>query len=261
MKVVRLLLLACASLLLLACSQQELIDKFTPKAESAYAQKLFADLRAGHYDTVKDALAPALRTPDIDKKLAEVAAPFPAGEPKAVHVVGANTSTLSMNGGPATTKYNLTYEYQFADSWVLANVVLQRDKDGLRVLGLHTESRARSLEATSGFSLAGKGVQYLAFLALVIAIPFFCIYAFVMCLRTPNLERRWLWALFTLFGFVAVGLNWNSGELSFHPIYFLLLGAGVSQGGFGPWVLNIAFPLGAVWFLWKRRTLLKAAAL
>ena len=260
MHVFRLLLLACASLLLSACSQQALIDKLTPKAESAYAQQLLTDLRAGRYDSVKDALEPKLRTPDIDKKLAEAAAQFPAGEPKSVHVVGANTSTMSMNGGPSTTRYNLTYEYQFADSWVLANIVLKRDKDGLRVLGLHTEARARSLEASSGFSLAGKGVAHWAFLALVIAVPLFCIYAFVMCLRTPNLEHRWLWALFTLLGFVSISLNWNTGELGFRPLSFQVLSAGVIKNGYGPWLMSFSFPLGAVWFLWKRRTLPKAAA-
>jgi len=256
----RLLLLACAGFLLVACSQQELIDKFTPQAESAYAQKLFTDLRAGHYDAVKNALAPGLRKPDIDGKLAELAASFPPGQPKSVHVVGANTSTMSKNGEPATTRYNLTYEYEYAGSWVLANIVLKRDQAGLQVLGLHTEARSRSLEASSGFSLAGKDARHWAFLALVTAIPLFCVYAFVMCVRTPNLEHRWLWAIFTLVGFVSVSLNWNTGELGFRPLSFQLLGAGVLQNGYGPWLMSISFPLGAVWSLWKRRALRKAAA-
>lgn len=209
---------------------------------------------------MKEALAPALRTPDIDKKLAELATPFPAGQPKSVRVVGANTSAVSKNGGPATTRYNLTYEYEYAGSWVLANIVLKRDEAGLQVVGLHTEARSRSLEATSGFSLAGKGVRHWAFLALVIAIPLFCVYAFVMCIRTPNLQHRWLWAIFTLVGFVSVSLNWSTGELGFRPLYFQLLGAGVLQNGYGSWLMSITFPLGAVWFLWKRYTLLKAAA-
>lgn len=260
MKVFRLLLLACASFVLLACSQQELIDKLTPQAESAYAKKLLAELRAGDYATVKEALSPTLRTPDIDKKLAAVAAVFPAGEPKSVHVVGANTSTMAKTGSPSVTSYNLTYEYQYASAWVLANVVLKRDESGLHVMGIHSEARSRSLEASSAFSFADKSPLHWAFLVLVIAIPLFCVYAFVMCLRTPNLERRWLWAIFTLLGFVTVGLNWSTGEMSFRPLSFQLLSAAAFQSGYTPWMLSISFPLGAVWLLWKRHTLLKAAS-
>ena len=261
MKRFRLLLLACASLLLLACNQQELIDKLTPKTESAYAQKLFTDLREGHYDSVKAALAPSLRAmPDIDQKLADVGKLFPAGKPKSVKVVGTNTSSMAFNGGPTTTKYNLTYEYEYTDSWVLANMFLERNQDGLQVLGFHAQSQTRSLEAMSAFSLAGKGAGQWLFLALVIAVPFFCVYAFVVCLRTPNLKRKGLWALFTLVGFVSLSMNWNTGDVGFRLISFQLLSASAFQSGYTPWLLSISFPLGAVWFLCKRHAMRSDAA-
>lgn len=256
----RLLLLACASFLLAACSQQELIDKLTPKAESAYAQKVFGDLQAGRYDVVKDALGSSLRTPDIDKRLADVAATFPAGQPRSIKIVGVNTFAKIPHDGPRTTTYNLTYEYEYDRSWVLANIVLEREQSGLRILGLHAQPLAQSLETMNAFRLANKGAVHWIFLVLVVAVPLFCVYAFVTCLRTPNLRRKGLWAAFTLLGFVTVGLNWTTGGVSFQPVSFQLLGAAAVRSGYGPWWLSVSFPLGAVWFLWKRHTLLKRAA-
>ena len=261
MKRFRLLWLACASLLLLACNPREMIDKLTPKTESAYAQKLFADLREGHYDTVKAALAPSLRAlPDIDQKLVEVRKLFPAGQPKSVKVVGAYTVEVHSTKKAGSTKYNLTYEYEYADSWLLTHMLLERNQDGLQVLGFHAQPLEHSLESTSAFTLEGKGPLHWLFLALIVAVPLFCIYAFVACLRTPNLKRKWLWALFTLIGMVTVTLNWGSGAVDFHLINFQLFGASAINNGYSPWLLSISFPLGAVWFLCKRHAMRKDAA-
>ena len=261
MKRFRLLWLACASLVLLACNQQDMIDKLTPKPESAYAQKLFTELREGHYDTVKAALAPSLRAlPDIDQKLAEVGKLFPAGQPKSVKVVGAYTIAHASTKGSSGTQYNLSYEYEYAGAWLLTNMVLERNQDGLQVLGFHAQPLQRSLESMSAFTLAGKGPVHWLFLALIVAVPLFCVYAFVACLRTPDLKRKWLWAVFTLIGMVTVTLNWGSGAVDFHLINFQLFGASAINNGYSPWLLSISFPLGAVWFLCKRHAMRKDAA-
>src|SRR5712692_9790961 len=70
------------------------------------------------------------------------------------------------------------------------------------------------------------------------------VYAFVQCWRTPGLERKWLWALFTLVGFCAFSLNWTTGGFNVNPLSFNLFSAGAVRDGFvGPWVITFAFPL------------------
>lgn len=255
----RLLLLALAGFLLAACDQQALIDKFTPKAESAYAQKVIAELRAGEYASVKEAMAPALRTPEIDKQLAELAAQFPKGDPKSVKVVGAYTRSMSRNGSPLKTQYELTYEYEFPSSWVVANIVLMKQPDRLEVAGIHARPLTHSLEETNAFTLSGKGFRHWAFLLMAIAVPLFCVYAFVACIRMASLKRKWLWALFTLIGVFTVSINWSTGELSVQPLSFLLLSASTFGSAYSPWFVNVAFPIGAVCFLWRRHVLLREA--
>lgn len=260
MRFFRLLLLALVSILAAACSQQDMIDKITPQAESAYAQKVIAELRAGDYASVRQALAPQLRTPGIDEHLPKLAALFPKGAPKTVKVVGSYTLSMSRQGGPLKTQYQLTYEYEFPGSWVVANIVLAKERDQLAVTGIHIQPLAHSLEETNAFTLAGKGALHWAFLLLAIAVPLFCVYAFVACVRMASLKRKWWWALFTLIGVFTVSINWSTGELSVQPLSFLLLSASTFGSAYSPWFVNVAFPIGAVCFLWRRHVLLRQAA-
>lgn len=259
MRFFRLLLLALASILAAACSQQEMIDKSTPQAESAYAQKVVAELRAGDYAFVKQALAPQLRLPSIDEHLPKLARLFPKGAPKTVKIVGANTLSVSRPGGPVKTQYELSYEYEFPDSWVVTHIVLAREQDRLQVTGIHIQPLAQSLEETNAFTLAGKGVLHWTFLLLAIAAALFCVYAFVACVCMKGLKRKWLWALFTLIGVFTVSINWSTGELGVQPLSLLLLSAATFGNAYSPWFVNVAFPIGAVCFLWRRHVLLRGA--
>lgn len=259
MRFFRLLLLALACILVAACSQQDMIDKITPQAESAYAQKVIAELRAGDYASVRQALAPQLRLPGIDEHLPKLAGLFPKGSPKTVKVVGVDALSVSRPGGPLKTQYQLTYEYEFPGSWVVAKVVLAKEQDHLAVIGIHIQPLAHSLEETNAFTLAGKGALHWAFLLLAIAVPLFCVYAFVACVRMTGLKRKWLWALFTLIGVFTVSINWSTGELGVQPLSFLLLSASTFGSAYSPWFVNVAFPIGAVCFLWRRHVLLRGA--
>lgn len=260
MRFLRLLLLALVGILAAACSQQDMLDKIAPQAESAYAQKVIAELRAGDYASVAQALAPQLRMPSIDKHLPKLAGLFPKGTPKTVKLVGAHTLSMSRAGGPLKTQYELTYEYEFPGSWVVAKLVLAKEQDHLEVIGIHIQPLARSLEETNAFTLAGKGALHWVFLLLAIAIPLFCVYAFIACVRMAGLKRKWWWALFTLIGVFTVSINWSTGELGVQPLSFLLLSAATFGSTYSPWFVNVAFPIGAVCFLWRRHVLLREAS-
>src|SRR5579859_162479 len=170
-----------------ACSQQEMLDKLTPHQESEYAQQALGDLRARHLDQVKVRLDDTLQQlPDIDAKLEQTAGYFPPGEPTSVKVIGSLVQVRSGSGNPDGRRtLDLTYEYEFADGWALANVHMYKVGDVLRIDRIHVQRMSQSLEQQNTFTLTGKGAIHWIVVLLAGAIALFCLYAFVCCLFTP----------------------------------------------------------------------------
>jgi hypothetical protein len=49
-------------------------------------------------------------------------------------------------------------------------------------------------------------------------------------------------------------MNWTTGEAAFIPMHVQLLGAGFGRAGFyGPWIISVSIPFGALVFLSKRK--------
>lgn len=240
--------------LLVGCDQQAMFEKFVPKEESAIARRVLSQLAAKDYDSVERQLDPSVKNASVHAALEQMAAMFPLGENANVNTVVANTSTV--NG---VTTYNLTFEHEFSNSWLLSNVVLQRRDAQLTVLGLRVNPMKQSLKELNGFTLVGKTIFHYVVLALAVAIPLFIVFALVLCFRTPIAKRKWLWMLFVALGFVQFSFNWTDGAYGIQPISVLLLGAGFSSAGpYAPFIFTVAIPLGAVVFLFRRRSLAAA---
>ena len=236
---------------LLGCDQQALFDKFVPKNEEAVAKEVIAELSAHDYPAVEAKLDKSVQSSEIRGKLEEIATLIPAENPKSVHTIGALTNRIN-----AVTNYSLTFEYEYDEGWVVANVVMRRSGGGLTVTGIHVMPHKQSLEAQNAFSLAGKSWLHYIVFGLAVIVPLFILYAIVVCARTKIAKRKWLWILFIALGFFKLQLNWTTGAWAIQPVYFLLLGAGFTKAApAAPLFLSVAFPLGAVLFLLKRRSI------
>jgi hypothetical protein len=152
-------------------------------------------------------------------------------------------------------------EYQFADEWLLANVVTKKTGDATTITGFFVKPIPRSLENENNFTLSGKSASQYAALFLAIFAPLFCLYAFVICIRTKIEKRKWLWLVLTLVGAGALNLNWTTGQGSFTLFSLYLLSAAVNAAPYGPWILHISLPLGAMLFLGLRENLEKSSVL
>lgn len=256
MRILRHALLLSLLVLLAGCDQQAMFEKFIPKEEAAIAKRVLSELAAKDYASIEKQLDPSVQTSSVRSALEQMAAMFPAEEPKSVSTVGSNTSTVK-----GITTYNLTFEHQYSSVWLLTNVVLQRRDGHVMVLGLHANPIQQSLEEVNRFTFEGKSpVHYIVF-ALVVAVPLFVIYALVLCFRTPIARRKWLWLLFVALGFVRFSLNWTDGAYGIQPISFALLGAGFFRAGpYAPFIFNVAIPVGAIVFLARRRSLVAQSA-
>lgn len=235
------------------CDQQALIDKLVPKEEVELAKDVIAQVAAREFDAVEKQLEPTLQGPQTRAKLEEMAAHIPAGEPKSVTTVGAFVST---NGD--TKRYNLSFEYEYAASWMTANVVLQRQGNAVYILGANVNPMQQSLKETNRFTFEGKGAVHYVMFVLAVFVPLFTLYAVVRCIMSPIPRRKWLWVAFAALGLVRFSLDWTTGQLNVQTLSIYLFGSGFGRvGDYGPWILSVSIPVGAVVFLLRRRSLVQ----
>jgi hypothetical protein len=173
---------------------------------------------------------------------------FPAGEPKSVKVVD-----VKFLHHEDVWIHSLTLEYEYPEMWLLATVSIKRMNGFTTIAGLNVTPIADSLESINTFSLAGKSALQYLILALALAGPIFCIYVLVVCVRTRNQNRKWLWAIFILFGVGRLAINWTTGEPTFTPLAVNIpCGSFTAIPAYGPWTVAVFLPLGAILFLMKR---------
>lgn len=235
-------------LLVAGCDESRMIAAFSSPADEKVAAHYIELLRNHDYGAIERDLDPSIKAPGVHDALVAMASLVPAKPPLSVKVVGVRTSD-----GAGVHSSNYTYEYEYPDKWLLINAAVKREGAAQTIIGLNVKPIDSSLEAINRFSLAGRSaLQYVVLVAAVL-VPLFCLYALVICIRTPMRGRKWPWILFILFGVCSLSINWTSGAWEFHSLSFLLLGASAVRSPYGPWVLSAAFPLGAAWFLLRRK--------
>lgn len=163
---------------------------------------------------------------------------------------------------------NLSYQWEGVDRFFAGNVAWIQSSGKNVVMGLSLRPIKAPLQEIHKFSFKNKGLLHWVYLTFACILPFFVIFTAISCFRAPIKKRKWLWIIFILFGCVfETSLNWTSGELSglinnssgsyriaFGSLKFL--GAGYSRASvYSPVMISIAFPLGAIIFLIRRRKL------
>jgi hypothetical protein len=219
------------------------------------AQRYLDDIRTDNADPVFAAMQPQYQTEAAHLTLFKMTDVFPKQKLRSVKLVGSQVFTT-----PDRTTYNLTYEYEFANAWVLGHVFLVRTGKTLQIGQIDVTPMTMSLEQQNAFTLTGKSPGQYLFLGLAILFPIFTIGTAIMCFFTPIPRRRWLWVIFVLIGFISISLNWTNGAWAWQLISFVLFGASYAQAPYGPPIIQIALPLGAIYFWTKRPVWLEAAA-
>jgi hypothetical protein len=240
--------LAAAFVVLIGgCNFEEIRDEFIPQEEAEFAKRHLALYPARDFDEIFSQLNPQLVNDDTRTALEEIASNFPKEEPVDVLVVGSNTMT-----SPNAWSANLTFQYQFPDTYLVAVVALVKVDGRLMINGVNIQLLESSLEEINKFKPGGRGAFGYVFLILAVSIPIFIITSFVACIRTPIPKWKWAWAIFVLMGMGVMRLNWTTGEFGYSLLSWQLLGAGFVKPLYGPLILSIAAPIGASVF-WARR--------
>ncbi len=236
--------------LLAACDN--FLNWVEPKDKIAIAEGYIADLQNGNLAAIRNNFDPKYLGDTLDAGMKAAASEMPRDKPKSIQIVGANVFQTT-----GVTTYNFTFEYEFPDRWILANVVLNVQAGKTVLEGLHIQRLRDSLEHINAFRLSGKPIASYAILAIAACIALFSIVTAVVALFSYIPSRKWLWIIFIVVGFGSLSLNWTTGAVSYSPLTVLLFGASALQQSFGPWVISFGIPLGAVMF-WTRRGRWKA---
>jgi hypothetical protein len=231
------------------CDQATVMKKITPQEDEATTRRYVDDLRQNRFDQIEEALDPGLKDSSMHGTLASMAAMFPAQEPVSTKVVGFR----SFLGNDRRTE--ITLEYEFPQKWLLAEVVTQESEGVTTIVGFHITPIADSLENINRFTLAGKSTSQYAILSLAVLAPLFSLFVFVVCIKTTMGKKKWLWLIFILIGIGKLVVNWTTGQVFFTPLAIQLPAAGANAQLYGPWLVYVSMPLGAIIFLTMRRSL------
>jgi hypothetical protein len=240
----------CLMFLLGACSQEQWMQKLASPAEQSTARGYIDHLRNREFTDIEIAADMTIAGPALHGTLEKMAGFIPNEAPRSVKLVGAQRSRMS-----GATTLNLTFEYQFPDRWIVANVAT-KSKDGVTtIFGFHVYPESSSLESTNRFTLSGKSVLQYVVLGAAIAAGLFTFVVLIVCIRTQMKRRKWLWILFILFGLGKLSVNWTTGQWGFMALAAQLFSAAAAAPLYGPWIVSVSLPIGAVLFLINRRKL------
>lgn len=250
-------LIVVLALLLQACGIPQSSAEFDKTPEAQYLKATVSQLVAHDYLSIESQMDDRVHQPDARQALERLAAAVPVGAPVKFEPVAWNfvKNISAASSGVSSRTANIAIEYTFPDSkWMVASATLSGEPGGFRILAFNVEPLPAPLAELNAFTFKGKNVSHYVFLLLTLCAFGISAYAFVRCIRTPGIRRKWLWAIFTLIGLVAFTINWSSGAISVDALRFNLLSAGfVRAGWLGPWGITFCIPVGALVFLWRFR--------
>lgn len=236
--------IAAVMVLVLASCAQLVV----PQDVDAFARRIVTLLQSNEIDAVEALTAPSARNADpyIRAKIQKIAPLIPKSMPDSVTVTG-----WWINYRNGIRSDAVGYEYRFGERWLIANFLIERPDDELRVAGFNLTLDSQSLHEKNAL-LRGKSFFSYLFASLWIGLLALMIYALVVCFRTSGLRHKWLWMLFIAAGFGRVSLNWTDETLSYQFASVFVPVVTYAGGGYTPIVLVVALPLGALIFLGRR---------
>lgn len=230
--------------------------RFVPAETEEFGRAYFDSVRFERIDYAVSKLSPALaQVPGVRDSLVSLAAHLPHGPLDSVHLIGASRFRSS-----SMDRSELSYEYHSANGWGAADIVILSESGLHFIHGMHTDTLPRALEVTNAFTLRDKSFGHYLMMGMMIVCVVAAFGSAVVALVTP-MKRRWAWALLALVGAGTFAFNWTTGQGRLMLLNLLLFDAAFAKAGpAAPWVLQIAFPVGALMTLQRVRSARHAPA-
>ena len=251
-------LIAVLGVALVGCNGVGTADlhRFVRAEDEEYAHAYFDSIRFERIDYAVGELSPVVAgLPGMRDSILAIASYLPHGPLDSVHLIGAGRFTSS-----SMDRSELTFEYHAVSGWGVSSISLLNENGRRSILGIHTGRLPRPLEVTNAFTLHDKSFGHYLMIGLMIASVGMAFGTAVLALFTP-MKHRWAWALLALVGAGTFAFNWTTGEGRLGLLNLLFFDAAYMKGGpAAPWVLQVAFPVGALMTLRRVRSVRQAPA-
>lgn len=177
----------------------------------------------------------------------------------------------NMTGEVFGAHHEVTYQIQREKAWVLVHIGVDDIYGRFNgVTDIDFRYIPLPLSELHAFSFKGKPWKHYAVLAVCAVISMVVAVSFILLLRTKTRKRWiwWVWCFFIFIGFVRASFNWTSGQMVFYPtggpghqvLYHLGWVVNVEHNSpYEPWYIQFMLPVGALAFLWRRKSLMARA--
>jgi hypothetical protein len=241
--------------LLFSCDNNVDFRTIVPQNVDKFATDFIADIKEMKIEECMSRVIPEMNNQGGREYLTNTFRNIQALKIDSIRIINARVQTLMGDNG--FTKYSVDYEYFVKDKHLYFSVETREEKGKLLISGFDGRIFETSLTEIHSFTLDNKGFMHYLFLAFAVIVPLFIVVTLIFAIRT-KLNKKWLWIIGILFGFVKFTINWTTGQVGFQIINFQILGAGFSkQGLVAPWTLSFTIPVVAIYFwiklYWDKR--------
>lgn len=242
--------LVCVALMFIlgACSPSAVVEKQLTPQERNTVRTAISDVVKGDTQDLYKRMPPQLAA-QLPAQMARMRQALPAA-PLDVALLDANWIVAA--GGPRSTQ--MQYSVHGADGWAIVRAATVTEGSTTLLTTLYINRLPGDPASMNRFRLTGVGAsQWLVLLAAVAAFVT-TVAALVRIWRSNVFRRRWLWTVGTLFGVMAIRVNWTTGDWAFQPFYVQLFSAGAFKSPvYAPWIVSASLPLVAILALSKKR--------
>lgn len=176
---------------------------------------------------------------------------FPKKMPTNVTLV--SLRELPIYGEKPITETQATLQYQFDKDWFLVNLIYHDEQSEKKLIGLHFYKLQNSLENIYKINLLSANLKQLGALIMATIVSLSIMIALLLLIYDTSLERKWLWGIFIILGFVIFNFNWTTQTYYMNLTGIQIFGAVFFRENiYTPLFIKFSIPLGAIIYLTKR---------
>jgi hypothetical protein len=208
---------------LIGYDRAKMLRMTVSQEDESFAHDHVENIRQRRFALVETDLDPGVDKTEAENNLGKMAELFPSREPVSAKLVLGNVT----HHPDSSTTSDLGFEYEFSPAsestqsppeWVLAEVVIETTGSKRTVKQLNFTPALEPLEQVNAFTLEGRGFSQYGVLLLATLAVALSAYAFVQCVRTKPLRRKWAWLILISVGVCSLTVNWTTGPYSFAPM-------------------------------------------
>lgn len=233
------------------------------KPADQFSRAFINKIITGQVESAYGDVAPEMLDDNVKEFISNAARNINGAIPGKYRVVELNWITGLSTSTGKSTNYRLGYEFEFEKGNILFTTTINKRDGTFSVIAFNGEFLPAPLSEITKFTLKGKSPRHYFFLFMCVSIPLFIATTCVLMLfGRMSVKRKIIWSLIILL--VALPrfvINWNTGETDFTVLNITLLGGGVHKPTlYSPWLLSFNFPVGAIIFWFRRRSLLQESS-